>query len=137
MEQSEDGPGFVNRAEVAGMTEEAAHEFLMDENERRVRRIFVNSAGAVDLENAFDFTKVAVYVTHICLDLGILDRADLDFQGVKANMLDEIEKQYDEAMRSKEAEVARSKLKSAGFKTGPSPEHPTMRVIRPEADDPA
>lgn len=135
MEQSNEGPSYLARPETEGMSDEEAHHFLMDENERRVHALFKASAGAVDLENAFDFTKIAVYVTHIALDLGILDRADLHFQGVKANMLDEIEKQYDEAMREKETEVAKGKLARAGFKTAPSPAHPTMQIVRPNPDE--
>jgi hypothetical protein len=122
---------------VEGMGDEEAHHFLMDENERRVRALFKASAGTVDLENAFDFQKIATYVTHIALDLGILDRADLDFQGRKATMLDEIERQYDEAMRDREAEVARHKLERAGFRMGTGGEDQlgTLTELRPFEPD--
>jgi hypothetical protein len=113
-------------AAVAGMSDNEAWEFLVAENGRRVDGFNEATGGRVDLTDAFDLLKIKVYMTHICLDLGILERADLDFQGQKAMRLDAIETAYTQMMQAREVAEARIKLGLDPESGQPLPKTPSL-----------
>jgi hypothetical protein len=107
-------------------TPEAAHHFLKDDNNRRVEALKVATNGKVILDGAFESMKATTYLKHILLDLGVLDRADLDFEGQRSQALDQIEKEVAEHQAQLEAAQRMAVLQGQG---GP-PVH-NGRVTRP------
>jgi len=93
---------------------EQAHHFLKDDNDRRVEELKIRTQGKVVLDGAFESMKATTYLKHILLDLGVLDRADLDFEGQKSKALDKIEQEVAEHQKQLEAAQRQAMLMGQG-----------------------
>ena len=88
------------------LSDEALHHQLKDDNDARTEAILKRTNGQVNPVLAAAGLRMEVYMKHILLDLGVLDRADLDFEGKRTEQLDAIEAQV-EAMEKamREAQI--------------------------------
>jgi len=91
------------------MTEDD-HAFLKDDNERRVREMKERTDGKVNLDGAFDSLRATTYLKHLCVEMGVLDRADFDFEGQRSVQLDKIEAEVTEHEEKMRAALAQAKL---------------------------
>ena len=89
---------------------EDAHAFLKDDNERRVAEMKDRTGGKVNLDGAFDSLRATVYLKHLCLEMGVLDRADFDFEGQRSTQLDTIEAEVTQHEEKMKAALAQAKL---------------------------
>lgn len=86
------------------------HALLKDDNERRTFEIEQRSGGQIKLEHAFDAVRAVTYLKHVLLDLGVLDRADFDFEGQRSALLDKVEEELTAFKAAKETALAHARL---------------------------
>jgi hypothetical protein len=64
---------------------------LPERNDARVVALRERTAGRVDLTHAFDVTHCLVLLVHLAFDMGVVDRAEADFEQRRSAILDKIE----------------------------------------------
>jgi hypothetical protein len=112
-------------------TPEEAHHFLKDDNERRCQELKERTEGKIQLDGAFTMMRIETYLKHLLLDNGILDRADLDYEGQRSTMLDKIEAEVTEHEEKMQRALAQAKLmgNTRGFVEGTA----GPRIFKPNA----
>lgn len=83
---------------------------IHESNEIRVRDLEAKSGGQASLENAFDALKMLVLLEHVAVELGVIDRANLDFEGRRADMLSKIETQYEQMLKARDMAERQARL---------------------------
>jgi hypothetical protein len=89
-------------------TPEEAHHFLKDDNERRCTELLERTQGRINLNGAWESMRATTYLKHLCVEMGVLDRADLDFEGQRSTALDKIEEevtQHEAALAKAQAQA--------------------------------
>lgn len=98
-------------------TPEEAHHFLKSDNDRRIHELVKRTQGRINLEGAFESMRATTYLKHLCVEMGVLDRADLDFEGQRCTALDKIESEVTDH------EQALEKAKAQALLMGKLPGH--------------
>lgn len=107
-------------------SEEAAHHILKDDNEARIEALKQRTGGQIQLDGAFTMMQLATYVKHLCVEMGILDRADLDYENQRSQALDRVVAEVDEREEKMRAAKAMADL----MRAGPSgPDSPRLRHV--------
>jgi hypothetical protein len=88
----------------------AQAEILAELNATRIADLEAKAGQPGSLENAFDLLRILTLLENIAYTMGVTDKANLDFEGRKGDMLDNIENKYHAMKKAQEAAQRQQRL---------------------------